>query len=109
MAYDERLADRIRAALPDRADVTERKMFGGIAYMVGGNMACGIMADALMARIGADATAAALEEPHTRPAEMGERTMKGYVLVDPAGITDDESLQRWVDRCVAFAESLPSK
>jgi TfoX/Sxy family transcriptional regulator of competence genes len=109
MAYDEQLAERIAAALPDRDDVSERKMFGGIAWMVGGNMACGIVDDALLARVGADATGAALDEPHTRPAEMGGRTMKGYVLVEPDGIADDESLQAWVDRCVAFAESLPPK
>jgi TfoX/Sxy family transcriptional regulator of competence genes len=109
MPYDQQLAERIGAALPDRNDVNDRKMFGGIAFMVGGNMACGIMGDALLARVGADATDAALEEPHTRPAEMGGRTMKGYVLVDPEGIADDESLQAWVDRCVEFAESLPPK
>jgi TfoX/Sxy family transcriptional regulator of competence genes len=109
MAYDEKLAERIGTALPDRDDVSDRKMFGGIAFMVGGNMACGIMGDALLARVGADATDDALEEPHTRPAEMGGRTMKGYVLVEPEGIADDESLQQWVDRCVAFAESLPPK
>ena len=110
MAYDERLAERIRAALPDRDDVTERKMFGGIAFMIGGNMACGIMGgDALLARVGQDATDAALEEPNTRPAQMGERTMKGYVLVDADGIADAESLQRWVDQTVDFAESLPPK
>jgi TfoX/Sxy family transcriptional regulator of competence genes len=109
MAYDEHLAERIGAALPDRDDVSERKMFGGIAFMVGGNMACGIMGDALLARVGADASPAALDEPHTRPAEMGGRTMKGYVLVEPEGIGDDESLQGWIDRCVEFAESLPPK
>ena len=110
MAYDEGLADRIRAALPDGDDVTERKMFGGIAFMVGGNMACGIMSgDALLARVGADATDDALEEPHTRPAIMGERTMKGYVVVDEEGIADDATFQAWVDRCVDFAESLPPK
>jgi TfoX/Sxy family transcriptional regulator of competence genes len=108
MAYDERLAERIRAALPDR--VTERKMFGGIAWMLDGNMACGIMGgDALLARLGTDGAVSALDEPHTRPAVMGERTMKGYLIVDPAGVDDDESLQGWVDRCVEFAESLPPK
>ena len=110
MAYDEHLAERIRAALPDRDDVTERKMFGGIAWMIAGNMACGIMAgDSLLARVGPDATAAGLEEPHTRAAEMGERTMKGYVVVDPEGIAGDEDLQRWVDEGVEYSLSLPAK
>ena len=109
MAYDEQLAERIRAALPDRDDVTERKMFGGIGWMVGGNMACGMMGDDLLVRLGPDGADDALEEPHTRPATMGERTMKGYVVVDASGVADDEALQAWVDRSVAFAESLPAK
>jgi TfoX/Sxy family transcriptional regulator of competence genes len=110
MAYDERLAERIRVALSDRGGVTERKMFGGIAFMVGEHMACGIISgDALLARLGVDGAANALDEAHTRPAVMGERTMKGYVIVDADGIADDESLGRWVERCVAFAEALPPK
>ena len=110
MAYDERLAERIRAALPDGADVRERKMFGGIAWMLDGNMACGIMdGDALLARVGPDAADDALEEPHTRPAQMGERTMKGYVVVGADAIASAEALQAWVDRSVAFAETLPPK
>jgi hypothetical protein len=110
VAYDERLAERIRAALSDRADVTERKMFGGIAFMVGEHMACGIIGgDALLARLGVHGVEGALDEAHTRPAVMGERTMKGYAIVDAEGIADAESLQRWVDRSVAFAEVLPPK
>jgi TfoX/Sxy family transcriptional regulator of competence genes len=109
MAYDERLADRIRDALPSGKDVRERKMFGGIAFMVGGNMACGIMGgDELLARLG-PAADEALDEAGTRPAVMGERTMKGYVVVDADTIASEQSLQAWVDRCVEFAESLPPK
>jgi TfoX/Sxy family transcriptional regulator of competence genes len=109
MAYDEQLADRIRAALPDRDDVTERKMFGGIAFMVGGNMTCGVIKEDLMARVGPDADEQALEEPHTRPMDFTNRPMKGYIYVAPEGVADDDSLQAWVDRCVDFAESLPRK
>jgi TfoX/Sxy family transcriptional regulator of competence genes len=109
VAYDEQLAERIRAALPDRDDVGERQMFGGIAFMVRGNMACGIRGDALLARVGADGADAALDEDHAHPAVMGGRTMKGYVQVEPEGIADEESLQMWIDRCVDFAESLPPK
>ena len=110
MAYDETLADRVRDALAPRAGLSERKMFGGIAWMLDGNMACGIIGgDALLARLGPDGAAAALDEPHTRPAVMGERTMKGYLIVDAEGVDSEESLQAWVDRCVAFAESLPPK
>jgi TfoX/Sxy family transcriptional regulator of competence genes len=107
VAYDEKLAERIRAALPGGAG--ERKMFGGIAWMVGDHMACGIMGDALLARLGPEGADAAVAEPHVEHAEMGGRLMKGYVLVQPEGLADDESLQGWVDRSVAFAEGLPPK
>ena len=109
VAYDETLAERIRAALPDRPDVGERKMFGGIAFMVGGNMACGVIGQDLMARVGKEARDAALDEPHTRPMDFTGRPMKGYLYVAPEGVADEESLQAWVDRCVEFAESLPAK
>jgi TfoX/Sxy family transcriptional regulator of competence genes len=110
MAYDERLAERIRGALSERADVTERKMFGGIAWMLGGNMACGIMGgDELLARLGPDGADDALDEAGTRPAVMGERTMKGYVVVAADAIASEQALRGWVDRCAAFAESLPPK
>ena len=110
MAYDERLAERIRGALPDGADVTERKMFGGIAWMLDGNMACGIMGgDELLARLGPGGAGEALDEPGVRPAVMGERTMKGYVVVGADAIASAEALQAWVDRSVAFAETLPPK
>ena len=109
MAYDEDLAERIRDALVGVPEVTERKMFGGIAFMVGGNMAVGVTGTELMARVGKDGVTAALAEDHVRPMEMGGRTMKGYVLVDEAGLQDDAALQSWVARCVEHAESLPPK
>jgi hypothetical protein len=78
--------------------------------MAGGNMACGIMGgDSLLARLGPEGAATGLSEPHTHPAQMGERTMKGYLVVDPEGVADDAALQAWVDRCLAFARSLPPK
>jgi hypothetical protein len=110
MAHDEQLADRIRAALPDRGDIGERKMFGTLVFMVGEHMACGARGDgSLLARVGPDGVADALDEPHVEPMRMGERTMKGYVFVAAEGVADNESLQAWVDRCVEFAESLPPK
>ena len=72
-------------------------------------MACGVIKDDLMARVGPDAFDAALEEPHARPMDFSNRPMKGYVYVAPEGVADDESLQTWVDRCVAFALTLPPK
>ena len=110
MADNDALAERIRAALPDRDDLSERKMFGSVVFMVGDHMACGARRDgSLLARVGADGVADALDEPHVEPMRMGERTMKGYVFVGARGVADDESLQAWVDRCVVFAESLPAK
>jgi hypothetical protein len=110
VAHDEQLADRIRTVLPDRGDITERKMFGTLVFMVGDHMACGARSDgSLLARVGPDGVTDALDDPHVEPMRMGERTMKGYVFVAADGVADDEALRRWVGRCVGFAESLPPK
>ena len=109
MAYDERLAERIRSLMAGRGDVVERRMFGSAVFMVGGNMACAAMGDGLLARLGEEGVAAALAEPHTRPTEMGTRTMKGYLLVGEEGIESDAELEAWVGRAVAFAEGLPAR
>jgi TfoX/Sxy family transcriptional regulator of competence genes len=109
MAYDEDLADRIRDALADRDDVTERKMFGGLAFLVSGNMCCGVIGSDAMLRLGADAADAALDEPHTRPMDFTGRPMKNMVYVGPAGLEDRAAVRGWVDRALAFATSLPPK
>ena len=109
MAYDEQLAERIRAALRGRDGVTERKMFGGIAFMVGGNMAVGVIRDDLMVRIGQDAHDAALAEPHVRIMDFAGKPMKGMIYVGPEGVATDPELARWVDAGAAFAATLPPK
>ncbi len=109
MAYDEHLADRVRAELDDETGVAERRMVGGLAFMVGGNMACGVRGDELMVRLPLDDAQAALAEPATRESEMGGRPMKGWILVGPPGLRADEDLRRWVARGVAHARSLPPK
>ena len=109
MAYDEQLAEQIRGALRGRDGVTERKMFGGIAFMVGGNMAVGVIRDDLMVRIGADAHDAALAQPHVRVMDFGHRPMKGMIYVGPEGAAADPDLARWVDAGADFAASLPPK
>jgi len=109
MAYDEALAQRIRTTLPGIPGITEKKMFGGIAFMVDGNMACGVSKDNLMVRISPDATDAALAQPNVRLFDMTGRPMKGWVLVEPAGIEADDDLKRWIAQGVAFAQSLPPK
>ena len=109
MAYDEALALRIRAALPDLPGLTEKKMFGGIAFLVHGNMACGVSGENLMVRIRPDATDAALAQPAVRVFDMTGRPMKGWVLVEPAGLQSTDQLMHWVEQGVAFAQSLPPK
>ena len=109
MAYNEGLADDIRAILVDRPNLVAKKMFGGIGFMLNGNMACGVSGDALMARVAPDDYEAALNQPHVRVFPSGERPMRGWVLVDPAGLATDSDLEYWVWQGVAVAESLPPK
>ena len=109
MAYDERLADRIRSALDGQAGLGERKMFGGLAFMVHGNMACGVEGDRLMLRVGPDLYEEALGRPHAAPMDFTGRPMKGFVFVEPAGTDTDAALQDWLEMGVRFARSLPPK
>jgi TfoX/Sxy family transcriptional regulator of competence genes len=103
MAYDERLAERIRTSLSDRDDVVERKMFGGITFMVAGRMACGVVHDDLMVRVGSDRHDAALAEPYTRPMDFTGRPSRGMVYVEPAGIRSEADLTQWIERAVSAA------
>jgi TfoX/Sxy family transcriptional regulator of competence genes len=109
MAYDEELATRIREVLADRTDVTERKMFGGIAFMVGGHIACGVIKENLMLRLGEAAADEALDQPHTRVMDFTGRPSKGAVYVEPAGTADDAALRAWIDRALAYVATLPAK
>ena len=109
MAYDEGLAQRVREALSDQSTVVEKKMFGGLAFMVDGHMCCGVTSETLMVRVGPDAHAAALAQPHTRPMDFTGRPLKGMVYVDPEGYEEDKDLQTWVERGLAFTNTLPAK
>lgn len=109
MAYDEALAERMRDLLTLRGDLTERKMFGGIAWMVAGNMACGLLGDALIVRLEPEEVERALSEDHTRPFDTTGRPMKGFVVVEAEGIADPAALAGWVEAGVGFASSLPPK
>ena len=109
MAFDEALAQRVRTILAADARLTERRMFGGVAFMIGGNMAVGIVRDDLMVRVGPDGHDAALAEPHARPMDFAGRPSRGMVYVGPAGTASDADLERWVRTGVAFAGSLPAK
>jgi TfoX N-terminal domain len=107
MAFDEDLADRTRAALSAvSATATERKMFGGLAFMIGGHMACGVVKD--MVRLGPEAAGHALDQPHVRPMDFTGRPMKGMVFVEPAGL-HESALRHWADAAAEYARSLPPK
>ena len=109
MAFDEKLAARIRAHLGKRAGVAERKMFGGIIFMLQGNMCCGVHRDALIVRLGPEEAGAALTEPSTRVFDLTGRPMKAWVLVEAKGLAKDAQLGKWLDRAATWAGSLPRK
>lgn len=109
MAYDELLAERIRTLLHRRKGITERRMFGGLAFMAGGNMACGIVKDELMVRVGPERHEEALARPHARPMDFTHRPMRGMVYVAREGFATDEDLAAWVDRGLSYARSRPAK
>jgi TfoX/Sxy family transcriptional regulator of competence genes len=109
MAYDEALADDIRMRISAHPGVAERKMFGGIAFMIHGNMAVGVTGDELMVRVGQDAHEEAISRPGARIFDMSARPMKGWVVVSPDGFATESALDAWVRQGVSFAESLPPK
>ncbi|MFF7645797.1 TfoX/Sxy family protein [Streptomyces canus] len=109
MTYDEGLAERIRQYLDADPGVTEKRMFGGIAFLYQGNMAVGVTGDDLVVRVGPDAAGAALARPGTRLFDMTGRPMRGWVVVAGAAVTEDEALGAWIDEGRAFAASLPAK
>jgi TfoX/Sxy family transcriptional regulator of competence genes len=108
MAFDEKLAARARQLLADRSDVTERRMFGGLTFMVRGHMCCGVQGDELILRLGPDGADEALASPHARPMDFTGRPLAGFVTVSRDGLSG-RALARWVERAVAWAESLPPK
>ena len=110
MAYDEDLANRIRELIAAEADVTEQRMFGGLAFLVGGHMSVAASRDGgLMVRFDPDESDALLAKPHTRPFEMRGRALDGWLRVDPEGLGTKRRLEPWVTRGVAYARSLPAK
>lgn len=109
MAYDVKLAERVRRAVVEQAGLTERKMFGGLCFMLGGNMCCGVVGEKLVIRVGAEAYETALEDEHARPMDFTGKPLKGFVYVDPEGVASEKALGRWVARGVQTARSLPAK
>ena len=110
VAYDEDLANRLRELLADEDAITERKMFGGLAFLLHGNMAVAASGQGgLLVRIDPAESDAALAQPHAALMEMGGRTMEGWIRVAPEGLESDRDLEAWVERGVSFAKTLPPK
>ena len=109
MAYDEELAVRVRALFSRRKGVTERRMFGGLAFLLNGQMVCGIQGDRLVLRLGPAGTAAALQRRHTRPMDFTGKALASMVYVEAAGCRRDADLRSWLDKAVRFVRALPPK
>ena len=109
MGYDLNLAQRIRDHLSSISALEEKKMFGGVAFLIRGNMACGVHGDDMNVRVGAEKYKAALHRPFTRPFDMTGRPMAGWIMVSPQGCEQEHDLQDWVKKGIDFARSLPAK
>lgn len=109
MAYDEGLAHRVREVLTDKNGVVEKKMFGGLCFMIVDHMACGIIGDTLMARVGPNAYDESLAKENVSEMDFTGRAMRGMIYVNADGLEADEDLDYWVNACVAFVMSLPPK
>lgn len=109
MAYDKGLAQRVREILEEEPGFDEKKMFGGMCFLLFGNMVCGIIKDDLIVRVGADRYAEALMIPHTRKFDLTGKPLKGWVMVLAAALDSDEELSEWVQKAVSFVRTLPPK
>lgn len=109
MAYDEGVAERLREFYAEVPDVAERKMFGGIAFMVSGHMSCGVVDDTLMVRVGPDLYDEALSRPHARKMDFTGKPLTGFVYVAPEGFSEDDDLGSWVALSLEFVQSIPPK
>ncbi|HBY93967.1 MAG: TfoX/Sxy family protein [Ardenticatenaceae bacterium] len=109
MPYDEHLARRVRVQLEQLSGLVEKKMFGGIAFMINGNMACGVNGEDLIVRVGPDQYQEAMTQPFVRVFDMTGRPMKGWIVIGPEGYESEDRLRGWIQQGVAFAQSLPAK
>ena len=109
MAYDELLAERVRSNLASQSAISERKMFGGLAFMAGGHMFVGVLGNVLMARVGPERYAQELTRSHVRVMDFTGKPMKGYVFVDPPGFAKESDLSAWIKTCIDFVQTLPAK
>jgi len=109
MAYDETVARRVRRGLAKSSEITEKKMFGGIVFMVHGHMCCGVLGDKLIVRVGPAGYDAALSQPHARKMDFTGKPLKGFVYVEPKGYSSDKDLKVWISRGIQYVLSLPAK
>ena len=109
MGYDESTAERVRRILSAQQDIAEKRMIGGLSFMVKGSMCCGLTGTALMVRVGPDAMEGTLAEPHVRPMEFAGRALAGFVCVAPEGYRSDTALATWIQRGIDFVATLPAK
>jgi TfoX/Sxy family transcriptional regulator of competence genes len=109
MAFSEALAARIRQRLARRKNIEEKKMFGGVGFLLNGNLLVGVWKDSLIVRLGSDQAEEALLEPHIKEFDITGRPMKGWVLVESGGVEDDDQLSGWIQRAAKFVGALPVK
>ncbi len=109
MAFSETLASRIRDALARKRNIEEKKMFGGVGFLLNGNMLVGVWQTSLIVRLGPDNYDDALLEPHVREFDITGKPMKGWVMVEPDGVEDDDPLKEWIERAVKFVKTLPKQ
>jgi len=109
MAYDEGVAQRLRDVMQEIPGVEEKKMFGGLAFMVNGNMCAGVVKDTLMLRVGADQYKHALARPYARKMDFTGKPMTGLIYVDPPGFESDGDLENWIETALAYVKNLPRK
>ena len=109
MAYDAQLAEQIRATIGERGDLVEKQMFGGLGFLLAGNMTCGAWKEFLILRLGVDAARQVLSEPHSRPFDITGKPMRGWAMIEPAGWKSRANVRRWIGWAVDFVETLPPK
>jgi hypothetical protein len=109
MAFDEKLADRIREQLGPQRGLVEKKMFGGIAFLLNGNLCCGVNGNDLIVRLAPEQTDEVLSQQHTRRFDLTGRPMKGWILVEPTGLKTKAALAKWIQLSKDYAASLPAK
>ena len=109
MPYSHSLADRVRQTLRNRRNIAEKKMFGGVGFLLHGNMLVGIWQQSLIVRLGPEQASEALKQDHVRQFDVTGRPMKGWIMVEPDGLETDQQLAEWVERATQFVETLPPK